>query len=103
MPKNVVGRADHAAPEESTAVKLWNYTEPARLRAVVAAVVALCAALGIAIPFDLPAVAEAAIALLAVLVPLVQGESTRAAVFSPITHQEQVGRAAAGLSNGPRD
>jgi hypothetical protein len=102
MPKNVVGRADHAAPE-GPAMKLWNCTEPARIRAVVAAVVALCAALGIVLPFNLPAVAEAAIAVLAVLVPLVQGESTRAAVFSPITHQEQVGRAAAGLSNGPRD
>lgn len=83
-------------------MKLSNYTEPARIRAIVTAVVALVGALGITLPFDLPGLAEAAIVVLSVLLPLIQGESTRAVVVSPATHNEQLGRAAAGLGNGPR-
>ena len=59
---------------------LSNTLEPARLRAAVTAVVQLCAALGIVLPFDLPGIAEAAIALGAFVLPLIQGEWTRAKV-----------------------
>lgn len=82
-------------------MKWWNYVEPARLRAIVAAVVALCAALGIVLPFDLPGIAEAAIGVLAVLVPLIQGETTRAAVWSPQSKDAVVAAAPADLRNGP--
>lgn len=73
--------------------RLAEYTEPARVRAIVAAVIALAAALGIVLPFDLPGIAEAGIALLAVLIPVVQGEATRAAVVSPATNAAEVNAA----------
>jgi hypothetical protein len=100
MPQ-VPGRPDHAAPKGKLA---WaNYVEPARIRAVVAAVLALCVALGITLPFDLPGVAEAAIGLLAVVVPLIQGETTRAAVVSPQRADLiAAGRATTGLADGPQ-
>lgn len=79
------GVADHAAPRQGWNWAWLNYAEPARLRAVVTAVVALAAALGVTLPFDLPAVAEALIAIGAVVLPLLQGEATRAAVVSPRT------------------
>jgi hypothetical protein len=82
-------------------VKWSDYTEPARIRAAVAAVLALCAALGIVLPFDLPGVAEALILILAVAFPVVQGEVTRAAVYSPAAKDTAVGLAKAGLSEGP--
>lgn len=61
-------------------MKWSDYTEPALIRATVAAVLQLCGALGIVLPFDLPGIAEAAIVLLAVLVPIIQGVTTRAKV-----------------------
>ena len=57
-----------------------DYTEPARIRAAALALVQLCAALGIVLPFDLPAVADAVIAVLAVVLPLITGELIRAKV-----------------------
>lgn len=54
--------------------------EPARVRAVVAAVIALAGALGVTLGFDLPGIAEALLLVLAAVVPLVQGEATRAVV-----------------------
>lgn len=56
------------------------YTEPARLRAIWAAVVALLGTLGVVINTDLNGVVEAVIVVVATLVPLLQGESTRAVV-----------------------
>lgn len=79
-----------------------NYTEPARIRAAVVAVLALCAALGVVLPFDLPAIAEALILILAVVFPVVQGETTRSAVYSPKSKDIAVGQASAGLGDGPR-
>lgn len=79
-----------------------NYTEPARIRAAVVAVLALCAALGVVLPFNLPGIAEALILILAVAFPVVQGETTRAAVWSPRSKDIAVGQAKAGLSDGPR-
>lgn len=72
-----------------------NYTEPARIRAIVVAVVALCGALGIVLPFDLPGIAEALIVVLAAVLPLIQGETTRAAVYSPRSKDIAVGQAKA--------
>lgn len=98
---NVPGQADHAAPKSG--LKWANYAEPAMLRAVAAAVVALVAALGLTLPFDLPGLVEAAIGTLAVLVPLIQGKATREAVVSP-QHADLIARgaSASGLANGPR-
>lgn len=78
---------------------LATYTEPSRVRAVVAAVLALCLALGVVLPFDLPAIAEALILLFAAVLPLAQGEFTRAAVVSPATADKEVG-IATGLATG---
>ena len=78
-------------------MKWTNYTEPARIRAVVTAVIALAAALGLTLPFDLPGIAEAGIGLLAVLLPLIQGEATRAAVDSPQTVDRKVAAVADGF------
>lgn len=57
-----------------------DYTEPARIRAVVTAVIALAGALGVVLPFDLPGIAEALIVVLSVALPLIQGETTRSKV-----------------------
>jgi len=73
--------------------RLATYTEPARIRALAAAIVALAAALGLVLPFDLPGIAEAGIGVLAVLIPLIQGEVTRAAVVSPATNEAEVSAA----------
>jgi hypothetical protein len=79
-----------------------NYTEPARLRAIAAAVVALVAALGLTLPFDLPGAVEVILPLLAFVVPLLQGETTRAAVVSPRRADLiAAGRASAGTADGP--
>jgi hypothetical protein len=61
-------------------LSVWNRLEPARLRAAWTAVIALAVALGFAIPSDADAVVTAIIGVLAVVIPLVQGEVTRGAV-----------------------
>ncbi len=58
----------------------WTALEPARLRALAVALVALAAALGLVLSFDLPDITEAIIGVLAVVLPIVQGETTRAVV-----------------------
>jgi hypothetical protein len=83
-------------------VKWSDYTEPALIRAVVAAVLQLCAALGVTLGFDLPGIAEALIVVLAVLVPIIQGVTTRANVWSQKSKDIAVGQALAGLGDGPR-
>lgn len=75
-------------------IKLSEYCEPARIRALVGAVLMLCGALGIVLPIDLPAIAEAVIVLVAVAIPVAQGESTRAAVVPLQKHVDQLARAA---------
>lgn len=97
---NIPGQADHAAPK--TKWQWWQYTEPARLRAIATAVVALATSLGIVLPLDLPGIAEAGIGVLAVVLPLIQGETTRAAVVSPQRADLiAAGRAEADLRTGP--
>lgn len=73
-------------------VKLSDYTEPARIRAIVTAVVGLAAALGLTLPFDLPGVAEVLIPVLAFFLPLVQGETTRAVVRPAAASVDAPGR-----------
>ena len=51
--------------------------EPARLRAVWAAIITVAVALGVTISADTDRAVQAAIVLFAALVPLLQGESTR--------------------------
>lgn len=98
------GVGDHAAPRKGLSLRWLNYAEPSRVRAVVTAVLALCAALGIVLPFDLPGIAEALLLLVAAILPLVQGEATRAAVVSPQRADLIAqGRAGTGLHDGPQE
>lgn len=76
-------------------MKWTDYTEPARIRAAVLAVVQLTAALGIVLPFDLPGISEALIAVLAVVLPLVTGELIRAKVRPAEASVDAPGRHAA--------
>ena len=62
-----------------------NRVEPARVRAVWTAVVMLLASAGVAVSTDVDATVTGAIGLLFALLALVQGETTRAAVYSPAT------------------
>lgn len=82
-------------------MKRLNYSEPAVLRGILTAVLVLAASLGFVIPADLPDKAETLIPVLAFVIPLLQALWTRIAVWSPKSHHEQLGKAAAGLSNGP--
>lgn len=56
------------------------YAEPARLRGIWTAVIALALALGVAIPADVDGKVTALIAAVSVLLPLLQAETTRAVV-----------------------
>lgn len=71
----------------------WNYVktfEPARLRAVWVAVLTLATTLGLTVPTDLDGKVTAIIAVLAVLLPLIQGEWTRAAVVPVARYDNDV-------------
>ena len=67
--------------------------EPARLRAAWAAVITVAVALGVTISADTDAIVQAAIVLFAALVPLIQGEATRAKVV-PVFKAERAARRA---------
>ena len=69
----------------SNILRRLNYIEPARVRAVWTAVVMLLASAGVAVSTDVDATVTGAIGLLFALLALVQGETTRAAVYSPTT------------------
>ena len=69
----------------SNILRRLNYIEPARVRAVWTAVVMLLASAGVAVSTDVDATVTGAIGLLYALLALVQGETTRAAVYSPAT------------------
>lgn len=62
-----------------------NRVEPARVRAVWTAVVMLLASAGVTITTEVDATVTGGIGLLFALLALVQGEATRAAVYSPAT------------------
>jgi hypothetical protein len=65
-----------------------NKIEPARLRAFWIALIALLATLGVTVSADVDAKVTAVIGLLAVLLPLIQGETTRANVYAPATVEQ---------------
>ncbi|MBK8168296.1 MAG: hypothetical protein IPK64_20295 [bacterium] len=69
----------------SNILRRLNYIEPARVRAVWTAVVMLLASAGVAVSTDVDATVTGAIGLLFALLALVQGETTRAATYSPAT------------------
>lgn len=62
-----------------------NRIEPARVRAVWTAVVMLLASAGVVVGADTDAAVTGAIGLVFALLALIQGETTRAAVYSPAT------------------
>ncbi len=82
-------------------MKKLEYSEPAVLRGIVTAVIALAAALGFVASDEIKGAAEGLIPILALLIPLAQSLWTRQAVVSPRTHAEKLGAQAAGLRNGP--
>ena len=65
-----------------------NRIEPARVRAVWTAVVMLLASAGVVISTDTDAAVTGAIGLVFALLALVQGETTRAVVYSPATVEQ---------------
>lgn len=76
----------------------WAYryvkaTNPARLRAAWTAVLAEAALAGVAIPADLNRWVTFTLALAGILVPLLQGEATRASVYSPASYAAGVEQA----------
>lgn len=78
-------------------VKLaWRYVrkmEPARLRATWAAIVLTAGTLGVVIPTDVDNRVVGVLAALAILVPLLQGETTRAQVVPELRHEQEVAAA----------
>lgn len=75
--------------------KRLNYTEPAVLRGIVTAVIALLAALGFANTDEIEGVAEKLLPVVALVLPLLQSVWTRFAVFSPKTVDDMPGKHAA--------
>ena len=75
--------------------KKLNYTEPAVLRGIVTAVVALAASLGFVATDEIEGAAEGLIPVLAVLLPALQALWTRRAVYSPATVDDLPGKHAA--------
>jgi hypothetical protein len=69
----------------SNILRRLNRIEPARVRAVWAAVVMLLASAGVAVSTDVDATVTGAIGVVFALLALIQGEATRAAVYSPAT------------------
>ena len=65
-----------------------NQFEPARLRAFWIALIALLATLGITVSADVDAKVTAIIGMLAVILPWIQGETTRGAVYAPATVEQ---------------
>ena len=68
-----------------------NYTEPAVLRGIVTALIALASAVGFTVNTDLSGKADALIVLFTTVFPLIQALWTRFAVWSPKSVAEKVG------------
>lgn len=77
-----------------------DYREPAVIRGVITAVLALAASLGFVASDDIKGVAEGLIPVVAFVVPLVQSLWTRQAVVSPETADARVA-AARGRHEAP--
>lgn len=69
-----------------------NWSEPAVLRGVVTALVALAASLGVVVTDEVKGAAEGLIPVFSFLLPLLQSLWTRQAVYSPETVAELSGR-----------
>lgn len=76
-------------------IRKLNFTEPAVLRGVVTALIALAASLGFVATDEIKGFAEGLIPVVAFLIPLLQSVWTRAAVFSPATVDDLPGKHAA--------
>jgi len=76
--------------------------EPARLRAVWAAIIAVAVALGVTVSADVDTAVQAAIVLFAALVPLIQGEATRRKV-TPVAKLRAEERDAIDMHNYESD
>jgi hypothetical protein len=72
--------------------KSLNFREPAVLRGIITALVALAASLGVVVSDDVTGAAEGLIPVVAFVLPLLQSVWTRAAVFSPKTVEQIAGR-----------
>ena len=79
----------------SNILRRLNYIEPARVRAFWIALVALLASLGVGVSTEVDTRVTAVIGILAVIIPMIQGELTRAAVYAPAT-VEQIKQEMAG-------
>lgn len=85
----------HLPEEPAVNFKRLNYSEPAVLRGIVAALVALAAALGFSVSTEINGAAEVLIPVIAFVLPLAQSLWTRAAVFAPKSVDVLVGKHAA--------
>lgn len=72
----------------SEILRRLNRVEPARVRAVWTAVVMLLASAGVTITTEVDATVTGGIGLLFALLALIQGETTRAVVYSPATVEQ---------------
>ena len=72
----------------SELLKRLNQFEPARLRAFWIALIALLASLGYTVSSDVDARVTAVIGIIAVILPMIQGELTRSAVYAPATVEQ---------------
>lgn len=74
-------------------LKKLNYSDPAVLRAVFMSVIGVAAALGVTLPSGLSSAVDSLVAVLAFVIPLIQGFWTRHAVVSPQTHHAKLAAA----------
>jgi len=65
-----------------------NQIEPARVRAVWTAVLMLLTSAGVVVSTEVDAIVTGAIGVLFAVLALIQGESTRAAVYAPATVEQ---------------
>ena len=72
----------------SEILRRLNRVEPARVRAVWTAVVMLLASAGVTITTEVDATVTGGIGLVFALLALIQGEATRAVVYSPATVEQ---------------
>ena len=79
-----------------------NYAEPAVLRGIVTAALALAASLGFVATDEIRGAAEGLIPVVAFLIPLVQSLWTRQAVVPAAKHVDQLAQVASGYTATPQ-
>lgn len=82
--------------------KKLNYNEPAVLRGIVTAALALAAALGFVATDEIKGAAEGLIPVVAFLLPLIQSVWTRQAVVPAEKHVDQLAQVASGYTVTPQ-